>query len=79
VCFTGTAVDDSGRVLERKELEALAQDAGLVPVSAVSKTRCDAVIAADEASMSGKAKKARELGKPVIGVNQFLQWLTDNA
>jgi len=79
VCFTGTAVDDSGRVLERKELEALAQDAGLVPVSAVSKTRCDAVIAADEASMSGKAKKARELGKPVIGVHQFLQWLKDNA
>lgn len=79
VCFTGTAVDDSGRVLERKELEALAQDAGLVPVNAVSKTRCDAVIAADEASMSGKAKKARELGKPVIGVNQFLQWLKDNA
>jgi ATP-dependent DNA helicase PIF1 len=79
VCFTGTAVDASGRVLERKELEALAKGAGLVPVNAVSKTRCDAVIAADEASMSGKAKKARELGKPVIGVLQFLQWLEAKA
>ncbi|MDO9485384.1 MAG: AAA family ATPase [Actinomycetota bacterium] len=79
VCFTGTAVDSSGVVLDRKELESLAQGAGLVPVGAVSKTRCDAVIAADPASMSGKAKKARELGKPVLSVDQFLHWHGEQA
>lgn len=75
VCFTGSAVGVDGQPLERSDLEALALQAGLVPVSGVSKTRCDALIAADPASMSGKAKKARELGKPVYSVGQFLDWL----
>ncbi|MDY5152846.1 PIF1-like helicase [Actinobaculum suis] len=40
----------------------------------VSKTMCDVLVARDLASTSGKAKKAREFGKPIIEQSQFEDW-----
>jgi DNA polymerase-3 subunit epsilon len=74
VCFTGEALGGDGMDIGRSELEALAAKFGLVPVSGVSKKGCDMVIAADVSSMSGKAKKAKEYGIPVIDVPTFLAY-----
>jgi DNA polymerase-3 subunit epsilon len=72
VCFTGAATIN-GRALERRTLEAMAARAGLQPVASVSKKGCDLVVAADAASMSGKAQKARDMGIPVMSVAEFLE------
>lgn len=40
----------------------------------MTKTRCDVLVAADPASQSGKARKAREWGKPILDVEHFLDW-----
>lgn len=77
VCFTGSAVDSKGEELERSVLHSLAESRGLIPVKSVTK-KTAAVVAADPASMSGKAKKARDLGTPVFGVDEFLRWLADS-
>jgi DNA polymerase-3 subunit epsilon len=73
VCFTGTAVDSDGNHLERSTLEGMAAVAGLQPVSGVSLRSCDLLVAADTASSSGKARKARELGIPVMSTEDFLR------
>lgn len=73
VCFTGTAVDQDGNHLERSMLEATAAASGLQPVSGVSRKSCDLLVAADVASSSGKAKRARDLGIPVISAGEFLE------
>jgi DNA polymerase-3 subunit epsilon len=75
VCFTGTATLDR-RPVERRELERLAANYGLQPVGSVTQKGCDLVVAADSTSMSGKAKKARDWGIPVMSVQDFLQKLT---
>ncbi|WP_237160476.1 DEAD/DEAH box helicase [Mycolicibacter engbaekii] len=75
ICFTGTAVDGQGRVLDRGDMERLAVSAGLVPVRSVTKTRCEAVIAAEAGSQSGKARNAHKYGKPVFTATEFLRWL----
>ena len=67
VCFTGNAA------VSRNDLEAIAAAAGLQPVSSVTKKGCDLLVAADSSSMSGKVKKARDYGIPVISVEEFLQ------
>lgn len=77
VCFTGSAVDLHGNALEKEELRNIARIAGLETVESVTIKKCDLVVAADAASMSGKAKKARDLGKPVYGVDEFLSWAQD--
>lgn len=74
VCFTGSAVDLDGNTIERSSLEAMASELGLQPVKSVTK-KCAAVVAADTASMSGKAKKARDSGVPVFSIAQFLDWI----
>lgn len=74
VCFTGTAIDDSGRVWARDELEALAVRSGLAPVASVTKSRCDVLIAAEAGTMSGKGRKAVDYGKPVFTARQFLDF-----
>lgn len=76
VCFTGSAVVD-GVALERKQLEALAAVKGLQPVGSVTKKACDLLVAADPASTSGKAKKARDYGIPVMGIEEFLREVDD--
>ena len=76
VCFTGEATGLSGEVISRGDLEALAAKVGLHPVDSVTKKGCDILVAADEASMSGKAKKAKEWGIPVISVEKFISYCT---
>lgn len=72
VCFTGAALDAHGRELLRAELEELAQDRGLIPTNSVTAKACDLLVAADPASRSGKAGKARKFGIPVAAVAAFL-------
>ncbi|MCZ8382271.1 AAA family ATPase [Mycobacterium sp. CPCC 205372] len=75
ICFTGTAQDSSGRIVERPEMERLAAEAGLTPVKTVSKTRCDVLVTAEVGTQSGKARKAQEYGKPVFCADDFFAWL----
>lgn len=76
VCFTGTAVDQDGNHLERSMLEAMAAASGLQPVNGVSRKNCDLLVAADVASSSGKAKRARDLGIPVMSTGEFLELIS---
>lgn len=76
VCFTGEAFGFSGNTIQRSDLEALAAKVGLHPVKDVTKKGCDILVAADEATMSGKAKKAKEWGIPVISVEKFVTYCT---
>jgi DNA polymerase-3 subunit epsilon len=57
-------------------LEAMAAASGLQPVSGVSRKSCDLLVAADVASSSGKAKRARDLGIPVISAGEFLELIS---
>ncbi|MFG0332324.1 MAG: exonuclease domain-containing protein, partial [Maioricimonas sp. JB049] len=75
VCFTGTAVDLHGAPLRRSDLEAMAASAGLQPVARVTKKGCDLLVAADPASRSGKALKARGFGIPIVSVEEFVREL----
>ncbi len=71
ICFTGTAmIEDSP--FTRTQLETIATLAGLIPVGSVTKKGCDILVTFDTASRSGKAKKARDYGKPIISVDDFL-------
>ena len=74
VCFTGTATF-GGEAVGRDTLERLAAMAGLVPVSTVTKKNCDLLVAADASSSSGKARKARDYGIPVLSVAEFVEQL----
>ncbi|MEB3052204.1 AAA family ATPase [Mycolicibacter sp. MYC123] len=75
ICFTGTAVDDQGRVVERDEMERLAARAGLAPVRSVTKTRCEVLVIAEAGTQSGKARKAQAYGKPVFTADEFFGWV----
>ena len=66
VVFTGDHPDH-----ERSELESLAAGLGLIPTGGVSKNT-SFVCAADSATESGKATKARRYGIPVISVEEFV-------
>ncbi|WP_304523517.1 AAA family ATPase [Aeromicrobium sp. Leaf350] len=74
VCFTGTAMSPSGRVHGRDEMNALATSLGLTPVANVTKTRCDLLVVAEIGTQSGKARKARDYGKPVVTAEEFFAW-----
>lgn len=76
VCFTGEASGFSNTVIDRRDLEALAAKVGLHPVRDVTKKGCDLLVAADTSSMSGKAKKAKEYGIPIISVEKFITYCT---
>jgi hypothetical protein len=75
VCFTGTAEDSRGRIVERDEMQRMAAAAGLLPVPSVTKTRCEVLVTAEVGSQSGKARKALEWGKPVFSAAEFFAWL----
>jgi len=75
VCFTGSAIDSTGGEIPREALERLAASRGLQPVSSVTKKRCNLLVAADRTTQSGKARKAREYGIPVLSVEEFLRIL----
>ncbi|GAA1743491.1 AAA family ATPase [Aeromicrobium alkaliterrae] len=74
VCFTGTAMSPSGRVHGRDEMNALATSLGLTPVANVTKTRCDVLVVAEIGTQSGKARKAKDYGKPVVTAEEFFAW-----
>lgn len=74
VCFTGTAVTPSGRSYSSEQMLPLAEANGLVPVKSVTKTRCDVLVVAEVGTQSGKARKAREYGKPVVSADDFFVW-----
>jgi DNA polymerase-3 subunit epsilon len=76
VCFTGDASGFSGGSIARGDLEALAAKVGLHPVGDVTKKGCDLLVAADTSTLSGKAKKAKEYGIPVISVEKFITYCT---
>lgn len=76
ICFTGEASGLSGATINRAELEALAAKVGLHPVRDVTKKGCDILVAADTSTMSGKAKRAKDWGIPVISVEKFITYCT---
>jgi hypothetical protein len=79
ICFTGTASDETGRIVERDEMERLAASAGLAPVRTVTKTRCEVLVTAEAGTQSGKARKAQEYGKPVFTAEEFFAWLAERV
>ena len=72
LCFTGAAQRPNGEPLEREELEDHALRHGLEPVKSVTKKNCQLLVAADPASMSGKAKNAQKFGIPVASLADYL-------
>ena len=79
VCFTGAAQGPNGEPMEREELEDLARRHNLEPVTSVTKTKCQLLVAADPASLSGKAKNAQKFGIPVASVADFLTALNTQS
>ena len=65
VVFTGEADG-----CDREELETEARSLGLRPTGSVSR-QTKVVVAADPDSLSGKARRAREVGVPIIGVAAY--------
>ena len=75
VCFTGelqAKVD--GEPVTRALAEQLAEKSGLVVASSVTK-KLDLLVAADPNTQSGKARKAREYGIPIVAEGQFWRML----
>jgi len=67
IVFTGDAPG-----LDREVLQAEARSLGLRPTGSVSgKTKL--LVAADPDSLSGKARKARDLGTAIVGYNTYLE------
>jgi len=71
VVFTGEAPN-----IERGDLEYQARALGLRPTSAVSK-KTRLLVAADPDSLSGKARKARDLGLPIVDYATYFTMLED--
>jgi NAD-dependent DNA ligase len=65
IVFTGDSIEP------RSSLEALARAAGATVKGSVSKVTT-LVVAADATTLSGKGRRARELGVPIISVKEFL-------
>jgi ATP-dependent Lhr-like helicase len=71
VCFTGALVGTmNGEPITRTMAEALAQQAGLIVKSGVSKG-LDLLVVADPDSQSGKARRARDLGSRIMSEAVF--------
>ncbi|MEV3905513.1 exonuclease domain-containing protein [Mycobacterium sp. NPDC050551] len=79
VCFTGAAQWPHGGPIERDELVALAHQHNLQPVADVTKAGCQLLVAADPASLSGKANDARRFGIPIASVADYLTALNTRA
>ncbi len=74
VCFTGSVIDPSGRPLTKSELEDFVIARDLVWTPSVTKTKCDVLIVAEIGTQSGKARKAKEYGKPIFSAAEFFTW-----
>ena len=70
VCFTGEMS------LPRPVLSDRAVNCGLIVKSGISK-KLDVLVVADSDSMSGKAKKAREIGIRIVSESVFLGMLEE--
>ena len=70
VCFTGAAVI-RGERYTRARLESIATEHGHSTTSSITR-ECDMLVAADPNTSSSKARKARQLGIPIISVDDFL-------
>ena len=84
VLYSGTRIAFTGRnnllggPADDDRLNSICESRGLVYKKAVSKTRCDVLVASDVASMSRKAQAAREFGKPIISQDEFERWYNEN-
>lgn len=78
ICFSGTAVSQRFGYLDKDELHERAAACGLVPVPNLTKTRTDVLAVAAAGSQSNKAKNAARWGKPVITVEEFLEWAAEH-
>lgn len=75
VCFTGALGTTLGGLsMTRSTAEQLATGAGLRVVSNVS-SGTDFLVVADPDTMSGKARRARELGVRIVAEQVFWAWL----
>lgn len=79
VCFTGMVIDPAGRVIERGDLEDIAQDNGLKVEGSVTKSRLAALIVAEHGTQSNKAKSAQKFGKPIFTAQEFQAWAKGHA
>lgn len=71
VCFTGELESTiNGSAISRSHAQRLAEDAGLINKSGVSK-KLDLLVVVDPESLSGKARKARDLGVRLISERAF--------
>lgn len=78
VCLTGEPPHSGGdENLRKAALRGIMEEKGIKEVQSVTISRCDLVVAFSSSSMSGKAKKARSLGKPVISADQFVVLLAE--
>lgn len=75
VCFTGTVHDPGGIFVSKADLKQLVLRAGLQWSETMTKTRCDALVVAEVGTQSGKARKAKDFGKPVFAAADFFDWL----
>lgn len=79
VCFTGELQSTlAGQPITREFAEALAQGAGLIPVTTVTKS-LDILVVADPNTQSGKAKKARDYGVRVLSDSVFWRMVEINV
>ena len=62
-----------GQPIFRRVLERHAACAGLQPVGSVTKKGCALLVAADPSTQSGKARRARRYGIPLMAVADFLE------
>ena len=74
VCFSGSALDQTGQLLSREDMESMAVERGLDTVGTVTLSRCDVLVVAEPGSQSTKARNALKWGKPVLSVADFLAW-----
>lgn len=76
VVVTGAVPCTIGGIpVSRSDLEDLIKQRGLVMKATVSARNTDLVVLCDPSSGSRKAEQARALGKPIIGIAEFLQRL----
>jgi NAD-dependent DNA ligase len=73
VCLTGSPpAEEEFAHLTKSELRKVLASHGLEEVPSITK-KCQLVVAFNKESLSGKAKRARELGIPVISSQEFLE------
>lgn len=76
VAFTGPN-QLLGGTADDERLAEICAARGLEYKKAVSRSRCDVLVAGDPASMSRKAQRAREHGKPIVAQADFEAWYTE--